>query len=116
MTDTELNIAVARARGWTLDGDLWHIPSDDPDIEMEVMFTDSYSPATDIAQAWELVEEMRQGKRIVHLDGDGSGFYFQFWSGEKRDPHDGAGADTAPRAICLAYLKVKRTVGERGRK
>ena len=66
--------------------------------------------STDIAEAWEIVERCMADHRYISLYTEAGGFHF--WIGEAGKGHDGkrnvlAVADTAPKAICEAFLKLK---------
>lgn len=103
MTPEEINEAVARKLGWSPpgpppDSPTWKKPDGSYD------FVPDYS--TDIKAAWEIVESMKTRNRSIEI-----------WS-PMGDPHwvcriyeggeiiGGVGADTAPMAICLAFLKL----------
>jgi hypothetical protein len=108
MTDQELNEAVARKLGWVK----LVIPHDakhhtdfrwlGPDKKTHETFPLPYS--TDIAAAWEIVEWFqkspdRRGWPVLNLDDTG-------WIFQTVDSAIGvyAEANTAPRAICKAFL------------
>lgn len=95
MTNSELDEAVAKARGWN---------------DLTLVATGGYSPSTKIVQAWQLVEEMRASNVMLTLEVYEAEFGVQaIFDDMSSDEPDRAvaTADTAPRAICLAYLKAK---------
>lgn len=63
-----------------------------------------FSPSTDIADAWKVVEKMRERGLDVYLR------FVSTWTAEfdsvSGDVNGFADADTAPLAICLAALKA----------
>jgi hypothetical protein len=101
MTDEVLRVKIAALKGWNIaekDAPNWPV---------------------DIAAAWELVEEMKQigGAVCVEWATEFIDAPFKWWCGAnvpqdyKVKPftckwHSGR-ADTAPRAICLAYIAWK---------
>ena len=123
----ELAEAVAKARGWKRDeqhptrwdacggaGRGWCIDDGEPIYRGKELY--SYRPDRDIAQAWELVEKMKQ--RGFELSPLSSGRYGDAtWRVRfvHEDYSDGmpweagffAFGSTAPTAICRAYLKAK---------
>lgn len=104
MTDTEINELVARKLGWTIDQTGAYKPGDDPQAY------DVPDYCHDIKAAWEVVE-----KHICVSDE----YYFclefnaMYWEAGWRttDKNHAVGwssADTAPMAICLAFLKLEK--------
>jgi len=69
--------------------------------------TYAWSPSTDIAAAWEVVERLALTFEMGWLPTD-KGFSWDASFGEKRGSEEGTTtyADTAPHAICLAALKA----------
>ena len=114
-SNQDINEAVARKLGWIAPTHKRNsasiYPNGQPFTEYkwhrDKKFVDQVPDyCTQIAAAWEIVEFVKTTKRFV-----------QIWSpmGEKHwvchieqngDLIAGAGADTAPMAICLAFLKV----------
>lgn len=102
MTDQELNEAVARKLGWKYIGEsgtehiLAYLRWQAPDGHKESI-VDPYS--TSIEAAWEIVEKLKQ-EGVVTLTVTGTmGCSCQFKGEEFL-------ANTAPRAICDAFLKL----------
>lgn len=95
MTDQELNERVAKARGWKKRGEDWWSPPEgglgDPLPKW----------STEIAAAWELVPLISRFCLINDHREDGCSVEFEV--GEEMDIAVG---ETAPRAICNAYLVV----------
>jgi hypothetical protein len=101
----ELAEAVGVSQGWTRYNGYWL----DRDGMFEI-YTEDYDPSRNIAQAWDLVEVARADGWFIsvapHIDGYQSILtrhishqrfnrdQFEFW------------ADTAPVAICRAFLKA----------
>ena len=86
-----------------------HGPETDDD--KPVRWRPSRDPLADIADAWLVVEKMRERGLYIDLRASSSG-YFAMWSRAGRDDEDiwvtGSShvADDAPLAICLAALKA----------
>lgn len=108
MTDLELNEAVAKKLGWKEESvpgqsaKLWCDPH--PSGQRSQWSAPDY--VHEIEAAWEIIE---------HLKTDEMGFSLEFesklWSVgigpvERNDAWTYEDADTAPRAICLAFLKL----------
>ena len=90
MTDQELNEAVARKLG----------------IELGNLKPRDYS--TSIEAAWEVVEYLNKTKfHCCQLNVDGLNVKYGFWIGDRHSQKFFGEADTAPRAICLAFLKSR---------
>jgi len=117
MTNDELRRKIAEAKGWTIIDEQSHIGVKDKSGLSAYEFIPNWP--VNIVDAWELVEEMRNEHEIdIASDklSDGSSTYcmkiFTF-----RGDGKGTGwrlehittADTAPRAICLAWLEWKLT-------
>lgn len=103
MTDTELNEAVARKLGWAKQPNgQWN--KSHPLCGEVVMFAGFPDYCNDIKAAWEIMEsitkesERKQCGPVVSLTHDGQ---WHFRVGNTIEQ-----ADTAPRAICEAYLKL----------
>lgn len=108
MTDTELNEAVARKMGWTLilDGVPHWICPHCPNAHI---FNPDF--CHDIKAAWEVVEKYKEIEheketlffQMAYLDADkwDAGWYRYQDCGIVTQS-----ADTAPMAICLAFLKL----------
>ena len=124
----DLDVRVAKARGWKnlhwseeVDTEDHYNPADwygdepigDGEYRKGVILHSRYS--TDIAQAFELVEELNE-KYHLQLRSPffpGADWFAGFtqhntpgWNGR---PDFEAGAKAAPEAICLGYLKVKES-------
>lgn len=102
MTNDELRLAIAKAKGWK------YLPLTIAPFWTGEGYVEASDWPEDIGAAWELVEEMRADKAItyVYLHGCDNGrvmpgkeYYVELSSGQC------AYADTAPRAICMAWLK-----------
>ncbi|MED5050605.1 hypothetical protein P9850_01810 [Anoxybacillus rupiensis] len=70
-----------------------------------------WSPTIDIADAWKVVEKLRESKKFTLHDvldkNDNKVYYAQFhWIEMRYVEYVGAHANTAPLAICLAALKA----------
>ena len=105
MTNNELRHKIAEARGWTIIDEQSHIGVKDKSGLSAYEFIPNWP--VNIVDAWELVEEMATPDNfglsfwdkniwecIYHKDEDHSSF---------------VEADTAPRAICLAYIAYKES-------
>lgn len=123
MTDDELRIAIAKLKGWTIEtktvttptrdgkrftytASFWKLPND--------MHREPPYWAEDIGASWELMEELTQNFfRVYLMRGDAD----DNWTVqcEPRKGHDEpdkawwVSANTAARAICLAWLAWKET-------
>ncbi len=106
MSDTELRIEVAKAKGWK---NVKYLPVSEtimgipPDGEMIPDYVPNYPH--DISAAWELVEEIKDNFEDFQLyhhfeDQPGDGWYCSFGQNNKYLVI----ADTAPKAITRAYL------------
>ncbi len=96
MTPQKINEAVARKLG------LWI--SDGPHSKIGPTFTkDIPDYCTSIAAAWEIAEKIKNTTLFEILWHDGQ-WECQIASSEVTTVN--ATADTAPMAICLAYLKI----------
>jgi hypothetical protein len=97
-----------RETGWLHDGFRAHWEEGDEPI---------WSPATSIADAWEVVEKLETGGWRVELTRWSDGWYVKFrrvvvaptpsMPEGKRIYVEQTQTDTAPRAICLAALRAK---------
>jgi len=72
---------------------------------------DGFSPATNIAHAWEVVVRLKGGGFSVVVDNAEDDFSASFVARGRHDAHGGvphglAHAPTAPRAICEAALRA----------
>ena len=108
-TDEQLNVMAAKVMGWTIRN---HRMPDDEYVSIwygadgsQGPMCDEWNPATDIADAWELVEKMRV---LYGFNLDASGFDGAEWRvviGWGDDPISvHVEAATAPRAITTAAL------------
>lgn len=109
MTDLELNEAVARKLGWTYSekDKHWHQPVGDAGGNC----WDFPDFANNIEAAWEIVDYC-QNKLVLYqidLSWSRTGETWYCTMGTKNQLNEGVGADTAPRAICLAFLKLEET-------
>jgi hypothetical protein len=125
MTDEELRIEIAKAKGWTfwVSKEKWYavaMPGKEPPFSSgyrtQVYDPENYHPSweghawsTDIAAAWVLVEEMRENGLLLSLRDSGVNWFVVIRSEKGGEYADVAKANspTAPRAICLAYLAWK---------
>lgn len=115
MTDRELDAAVARALGWT--DIVCHSATNDmsgtnPRGIGRACGVPLYS--TDIAAAWELVEAMEDMDPSLSYQETLCSWQIELVKGPSLGYVDSVCgsvrwlyADTAPRAICLAFLKSK---------
>lgn len=104
MTNNEINEAVARKLGWKDDPDGWIQPNG-PWFPMPPAYS------TKIEAAWEILEHCCSRGFAVKIEQD---FGMEFWRATICDDRkietkcclheDG---DTAPLAICLAFLKLE---------
>lgn len=99
MTDQEINEAVARKLG------TWARIDPDPDCSLNDPAKPSTLPAypsycTDIAAAWEIFSTI---KRMGSIYRTPDSYWCSFATVPERTE---AQADTAPMAICLAFLKL----------
>ena len=118
LTNKELRILIAKAKGWefvrgsTYYGHKTFLVVRRSDDTIEII-SDCPDWPTDIAAAWELVEEMRPYFfRIDVMCWDHTGNWAVLCN--PRHGHDEhviptlGDADTAPRAICLAWLQWRK--------
>lgn len=91
MTNQEINEAVARKLG------IWH-------TRLRPESISSY--CTSIAAAWEIVESVKHPMQIGNnCVVKGSEWYCSWWDNANNKSWK-EHADTAPMAICLAFLKI----------
>ena len=107
MTNDEINTKIARLQGWTEMPDefySWQRP-----IGVGVQLRDSAPDYTDSMQyAWELVDEItRQRGFSVEVRDNGRSFNSVCVITEDGGIITVASSDTAPSAICLAYIAWK---------
>lgn len=107
-TNQAINEAVALKLGWTLE-----ISNHDNkrrwNNQTGFVFSELADYCTDIAAAWEVVEKMASEERVIQLVyvEKFKRWFFTIGNRTEKSQFDGqAEADTAPRAICLAFLKV----------
>ena len=105
MNEREINEAVARKLGYNVqyDGIYWEAVPDDVMAELHPL--PDY--CTQIAAAWEVVEKM-SGDYEVTINAA----HRKYWchaAGPTWKQAVHAEADTAPMAICLAFLKLNPT-------
>jgi hypothetical protein len=103
MTDLEINEAVARKLGWVYHEDAsplcWEMPIN------STVYVRSYPDyCHSIAAAWEVVEFVR-GKYAFDLHSSKEKFFVNL-SGPTWKQMVSGEADTAPMAICLAFLEL----------
>lgn len=111
MTDKELNEAVARKLGWIIDttSDFfsWYgRPNSRPE---SVMLRNLPDYCHSIAAAWEIVEKIIGDGFTISIDGTwrfGKKAY-QCRTSARKEAFSGV-QDTAPMAICLAFLKLDK--------
>lgn len=101
MTDADLNVQCVHAPGMCddclsghvakkLGRNSWHLPS--------------YS--TDISAAWEIVEHLGNCGITIRKADPTTKWFVSMFDWDKGNPNVGSEADTAPRAICEAFLKL----------
>ena len=106
MTNQEINEAVARKLGWGFEDNHWypvHIPE-------KPAYRTKHLPTfcTSIAAAWEILEALPKWE----IKRDGTTVIVYLWDKTTQDGFSqtehfqGIAADTAPMAICLAFLKL----------
>lgn len=107
MTNDEINAKIARLQGWT------ETPGEYCSWQKHIGFVvycrDSAPDYTDSMQyAWELVDEItRQDGFSVEVRDNGRSFNSVCTVTEDGGIITVASSDTAPRAICLAYIAWK---------
>lgn len=118
MTDQEKNEAIARKLGWKQvssgkpgHADLWIHPTNEGASEWDAL---PYYHS--IEAAWEVVEHLKSLNESCYLvvkynnQIDKGGWAFEFWNPNTIDGINQtrvvALSDTAPRAICEAFLKL----------
>lgn len=74
-------------------------------LKGRVMAGNSWSPSTDIAAAWEVVEKVRETHEEVSLTCTEKGYSCYIFKSENHVP-EGFTSKTMPMAICLAALKA----------
>lgn len=103
METDDINEAVARKLGWVQRGPLKHDPLNVA-LERDGQVIDGLPHyATDIAAAWEIVEHLRAERMQITLMAAFDGFACAIEPTERRVAYR---ADTAPLAICKAFLKL----------
>jgi hypothetical protein len=106
VTYMEINEAVARKLRWMfhdcerLTISHWHYPAGQHCEGMLPLFISS------IAAAWEVVEFVKTPKRMIEIWAPHGDAHWVCNIHESHELISGAGADTAPMAICLAFLKL----------
>lgn len=105
----ELDALVAeKVMGWSLDGYFWYC-GDKPTRYKSGLFEDEFSPSTDIAAAWEVVEKLNliSWNRVLAKTSDGRWCTAVFSEMDQDHccEYDTI-AESAPHAICLAALKA----------
>jgi hypothetical protein len=105
VTDRELDEAVAvKVMGWevspVVEGSPYHGGSY---VRQGPMWHRLFNPSTDIAEAWRVVERMRELRLFVTIEDFGSSYTAAYddMSGKTSGYRQAA---TAPRAICEAAL------------
>ncbi len=105
MTPQEINEQVARKLGWVFTTtERWRSP--EPNVSLTIYEPHNY--CTDIKAAWEVVESLHPQHGIgltQHLQPP-YGWSCTMWTAMTQEPDFTVRADTAPRAICLAFLKL----------
>lgn len=102
MTNQEINEAVARKLGWTVSGQRWQGPNTDCHNTFCGHVHSLLDYCHSIQAAWEIVEHLRSQGIIVEVG---------VWKERVRcvihvkGPRINEEADSAPTAICLAFLK-----------
>ena len=107
LEDEKLAGAVALKQGWKLYGTHWTVMDSGSHIWRSDV--EDYRPDFSIAQAWELVEELfRAGHSFaINRMTDFSGIYSASFSVRDGVKWNTTSAQTAPIAICRAYLKIR---------
>lgn len=103
-TDEEVNHAVARKLGWKFadslpSGSLWYAPN----ASQRTSIPDY---CHDIKAAWDVVEKLFQEGICIQVNVAGNEKMVGCNIGEKYQQKAFGSADTAPMAICLAFLKL----------
>lgn len=98
MTDNEINEAVARKLGWVLGLQFWNHK------DKGYLLRNPPPYATDIGAAWEIVETMNSSWNVVSVVCEVNVFFVKLTN--MGEVWNGPLADTAPRAICEAFLKL----------
>lgn len=124
MNEQETNILVAEKLGWVLKhnnlhgcdmyqrGTDWRMPwmitwnGDGPYCGDGANGLPRY--VLDIQAAWEIIEKLKKDFYFVNIDWVAQKFWVcnLFMYQDKEKPSVGAQADTAPMAVCLAFLKL----------
>lgn len=110
MTDQEINEKVARKLGWTInttqDYKPWYWPPGSRPESNGVRELPDYSGS--IQAAWEIVEHIQNQRLWISLGFDGAVKRWLFRSGPfgLQGQTTEWSADTAPMAICKAFLKL----------
>jgi len=104
----EMNDAVAhRVMGWEFHANAgWYTPGMWEFNPARRAAPCDWSPSTDIAAAWEVVEKLDDGNLIFSLLRYGAGWRVGFM--DDGNMRGSASGDTAPLAICRAALKAVR--------
>lgn len=101
MTNEEVNIAVARKLGWTFHEDHWDRHSDGRGSAHSVP---EYSAS--IEAAWEIVDHFNNSDFQIVLNMNWNKSTCSFYAHKEYRCMSQEEADTAPRAICEAFLKL----------
>lgn len=112
MTDKKINEAVARKLGWT--------PNPDHQRKNERAWLDvnglnQHLPdyVGDIQAAWEVVEKLFQEGMCVQINIAGNEKEVGCNIGDKHQQKAFGYSESAPMAICLAFLKLEQPLGSR---
>jgi hypothetical protein len=109
----EIRRKIAELKGWTIDGVIGNEAVGTSPSGMK--FTPVPDWPSNIQDAWELVEEMKQGGTGVFVDWctrdmlSPFGWFCGVPKKYSKEWITGRDADTAPLAICLAYLAWKES-------
>lgn len=104
MTDTEINEAVARKLGWVQKGSSWQSPVQQEKYP-EWSNIDLPDYCNEIAAVWEILTDYCDEWHLDCRGGVSARLQKNYVSGF-------AEADTAPMAICLAFLKLESSHGK----
>lgn len=104
MTDSEINEAVAKKLGWTITGNCGGLKAYRNFKETEFS-EQEYIPdyVHSIEAAWEIVEFLGRERHVrIGWQPLTKMWYVRF----NEDSNDSGNSDTAPRAICEAFLRL----------
>lgn len=114
MTPQEINEAVARKLGWTVDKTSDYLPwyGRPNSSPLSAMVRELPNYSTDISAAWEIIEHLGPQFHALTRDWDDGDYWLKISDGVlsfgKPNILAEAWADTVPMAICLAFLKLDK--------